>query len=324
MGRASLVLARAAGSTARTGVLHAHLATAWVHLDRGELVRTRQYLDRAADECGGNQEPWLVAVQRLVEARLLTAGGEPEAAIRLLARAASTEPPGLSPWLADQLLIASAEALLAAGEPQRALAMITPEPALAAVEAGVLTASARCDIGDMRGARAALASVVADLPCASLGCQVESWLLEARLAKDEGDAERAHLLVDRALRAAAAEELRRPFAGCSVWLRAFVDRDVLLRRTHRAFLASLPTAGSAVRRGRVEPESSAALIVDSLTEREVEVLDLLAQMCSTDEIADELYVSVNTVKTHLKGIFRKLCVSRRVDAVRRGRELGLC
>ena len=54
------------------------------------------------------------------------------------------------------------------------------------------------------------------------------------------------------------------------------------------------------------------------------MLELLAQMCSTDEIAAELFVSVNTVKTHLKGIFRKYAVKRRVDAVRRGRELGVC
>ena len=47
-------------------------------------------------------------------------------------------------------------------------------------------------------------------------------------------------------------------------------------------------------------------------------------MYSTEEIATALFVSANTVKTHLKGIFGKLGVNRRVDAVRRGRQLGLC
>ena len=55
---------------------------------------------------------------------------------------------------------------------------------------------------------------------------------------------------------------------------------------------------------------------------EGQVLDLLAQMYSTEEIAAALYVSANTVKTHLKGIFGKLCVNRRVDAVRRGGSSG--
>jgi LuxR family maltose regulon positive regulatory protein len=46
-------------------------------------------------------------------------------------------------------------------------------------------------------------------------------------------------------------------------------------------------------------------------------------MMSTEEIATDLFVSVNTVKTHLKSVFRKLAVSRRADAVRRARELRL-
>ena len=45
-------------------------------------------------------------------------------------------------------------------------------------------------------------------------------------------------------------------------------------------------------------------------------------MNSTEEIAEALFVSTNTVKTHLKGIFGKLGVNRRVDAVRHGRTLG--
>lgn len=49
----------------------------------------------------------------------------------------------------------------------------------------------------------------------------------------------------------------------------------------------------------------------------------LAQMMTTEEIADELYLSVNTVKTHLKSVYRKLAVSRRSAAVRRARELQI-
>ena len=66
------------------------------------------------------------------------------------------------------------------------------------------------------------------------------------------------------------------------------------------------------------------LVIETLTVREAQVLGLLADMCSTDEIARELFLSVNTVKTYVRGILRKFDVNRRVDAVRRGRELGLC
>ncbi|PNG22681.1 response regulator transcription factor, partial [Streptomyces cahuitamycinicus] len=62
------------------------------------------------------------------------------------------------------------------------------------------------------------------------------------------------------------------------------------------------------------------LVVDELSARERDVLRRLAEMRSTEEIATDLHVSVNTVKTHLKSIYRKLAVSRRGDAVRRARE----
>ncbi|WP_261560169.1 response regulator transcription factor, partial [Frankia tisae] len=62
---------------------------------------------------------------------------------------------------------------------------------------------------------------------------------------------------------------------------------------------------------------------DRLSDRELAVLSYLPTMLTTAEIAAELYVSVNTVKTHLKSIYRKLDVPRRRDAVHRARELHL-
>ncbi|WP_238439263.1 helix-turn-helix domain-containing protein, partial [Frankia nepalensis] len=62
---------------------------------------------------------------------------------------------------------------------------------------------------------------------------------------------------------------------------------------------------------------------DRLSDRELAVLSYLPTMLTTAEIAAELYVSVNTVKTHLKSIYRKLDVARRRDAVHRARALHL-
>ena len=62
---------------------------------------------------------------------------------------------------------------------------------------------------------------------------------------------------------------------------------------------------------------------DDLTERELAVLRLLPGQLSQREIADALYVSINTVKTHTKGVYRKLGVDTRDEAVRRARELGV-
>ncbi|QWT23882.1 LuxR C-terminal-related transcriptional regulator [Subtercola sp. PAMC28395] len=60
-----------------------------------------------------------------------------------------------------------------------------------------------------------------------------------------------------------------------------------------------------------------------LSERELHVLRLLATELSGPEIARELYVSLNTMRTHTKHIFVKLEVNSRAEAVRRGASLGL-
>lgn len=60
-----------------------------------------------------------------------------------------------------------------------------------------------------------------------------------------------------------------------------------------------------------------------LTQRELEILGLIAKGMSNREIGEALFVSENTVKTHSSRLFDKMQVNRRVQAVQRGRELGL-
>ncbi|MEZ4699726.1 MAG: helix-turn-helix transcriptional regulator [Rhodothermales bacterium] len=60
-----------------------------------------------------------------------------------------------------------------------------------------------------------------------------------------------------------------------------------------------------------------------LTPRELEVLELMAEGLSTREIAERVFVSENTVKTHTKRVFEKLGASRRTQAVQQGRALKL-
>lgn len=77
-----------------------------------------------------------------------------------------------------------------------------------------------------------------------------------------------------------------------------------------------------------EPSSSLEQIVpdpeqESLTQREKEILSLVAQGLSNREIADELCVSRYTVESHIKHIYRKLCVSKRTKAVSTARHLGI-
>ena len=69
-----------------------------------------------------------------------------------------------------------------------------------------------------------------------------------------------------------------------------------------------------------DPEKAKEL---GLTPRETEILTLIAEGLSNREIGERLFVSENTVKTHSSRVFSKLGVVRRVQAVQKGRELGL-
>ena len=66
-----------------------------------------------------------------------------------------------------------------------------------------------------------------------------------------------------------------------------------------------------------------ALLVDPLSDRELEVLHLMAQDLSYKEMANQIMVSLNTVRTHVKNIYSKLMVHKRSQAVAKARELNL-
>ena len=68
---------------------------------------------------------------------------------------------------------------------------------------------------------------------------------------------------------------------------------------------------------------AAPRLVDELSNRELDVLRLLRSELSGPEIAAELIVSLNTVRTHTKNIYAKLGVGNRREAIRRADELGI-
>ena len=94
-----------------------------------------------------------------------------------------------------------------------------------------------------------------------------------------------------------------------------------LRLTHKK-TAAAATAGEATI--PKPPMADEHLLQRSgLSKREHEVLLLMAQGCSNQEIADRLFLSLNTVKTHTSNLFVKLDVKRRTQAVQRAKEIGL-
>ena len=129
--------------------------------------------------------------------------------------------------------------------------------------------------------------------------------------------------MDRALRAARRGTTANTVGSAGPWLRS-LSREIPAIRSALGFLASIPEPTTpTVENGREDAAAYGAFLVP-LTTRETDVLKLLADFCSNEEIAADLVLSLNTVKTHMRSLFQKLAVTRRAHAVRRGRALGLC
>ena len=128
------------------------------------------------------------------------------------------------------------------------------------------------------------------------------------------------------MRLAEPERLRRPFLDTPLPLWRLLRAHPEL--THAAaWLKPTPPSIPAPRQGRpvpgAVPDRAAPPARDPLTDRELEVLGHVAAPLSNREVADVMFLSVNTVRTHIRAIFDKLEVTSRADAVRRARALQL-
>ena len=116
---------------------------------------------------------------------------------------------------------------------------------------------------------------------------------------------------------AEPEDLRQPFRDAGPPAAALIAQHRHVRAAHLDFTAQLLPETS------VQRPLSVLAATEHLTERELIVLRYLPTMLKAAEIADDLFVTVNTVKSHLRAIYRKLDVTTRRDAVERARKLNL-
>lgn len=153
-----------------------------------------------------------------------------------------------------------------------------------------------------------------------VGSTIEIRVLQAAAHHAHGNTPAALAALDDALRRAETEGHIRLFlhAGPDVTtlLRSFATRDDITPHTTRIMAALSPPTGAT-------RSTSSPALVDELSPRELDVLRLLRTELTGPEIAAELVVSLNTVRTHTKNIFSKLAVTNRRSAVRRADELGL-
>ncbi|WP_329569232.1 LuxR C-terminal-related transcriptional regulator [Kitasatospora sp. NBC_01266] len=346
-GRAAGLARQALAGATRCGLAPAaragigQLVLAAVAIDRDELPEARNALEQAAVSAAAQHEPTMTVGLAVVRSRLLLAEGDPAAALGALPSvdqmAVGRMPvaAAASPWAGDLVALAAAAAQLAGGDPGSAVRLLEqrgaggPQCAIA-VAIAVATAQAQLAAGDSQAALRILDSLsgggpgtAGHGPAPGPAGAVLVLLAKAQLADTLGDEAAAYRLLVRALATARPEQLRRPFQQAGPWLRRVLRRRPALAHAHdwlpTELLAELPKP----EQGPGPGQAAEALPVEPLSDREHDVLERAAQLMSTGEIAADLCLSVNTVKTHLKSINRKLAASRRGEAVRRARQLHL-
>jgi LuxR family maltose regulon positive regulatory protein len=145
-------------------------------------------------------------------------------------------------------------------------------------------------------------------------------ILRARAERVLGRDAGALASLEQALHLAAPAGYLRPFLDDGP---AVLDLLPRVRQAAPAFVDQVLNAFSGGQRTPPPAAPPSSVLVEPLSERELEVLGLVAQGLSNREIAGRLFITVGTVKTHVHNIHGKLGVQRRTEAAARARELGL-
>ena len=285
----------------------AWLSLAIVHLQRGDVSAARRALDEATLVLERRPDALLEVCRTLATARLLGENGEAAPARLVLGEARRMlenlpEVRFLSTWC----LLVQSELELTGGRPADVLVLLDPATdAGALAPASVLRGRALLQEGRAEEALAEVEPLIAGGRPGVAG--IEAWVVTA-LAQEALRQDGAALTaLTRGLQAAEAEGWVRPF------LREGSRLTPLLERYRTVVLTPSPLVDRLL-----APSSGLTGRNVSLTDRELAVLQLLPSMMSNEQIARELFVSVNTVKVHLKSLYRKLGVSSRREAVMAG------
>ncbi|KQW52558.1 hypothetical protein ASC77_24620 [Nocardioides sp. Root1257] len=301
--------ARQAAEIANMSILRAEATTAEgiAHRELGDMVDAMPHLLEAAEDCL-EPTPHCVLLARLQLVGVRIDEGDLVSAARFFGQAAElvdTEltGPGARTWLAAT----GAQLALAAGDVEQArgwAAQVVDPFWSPATSARVLLAS------EERGPAYDV------LKAAEPRCLRHQVLLDLMLFRADAAPEEAERHLLEAVRIAAGHGLVQTVASEGAEIVDAVER--LAWRAPTSWLDRLRRA--AVPGGQA-PERVEQFPIEQLTERELEVLRMLPSRLTLREIADELYISINTLKFHLKVIYRKLGCTSRAEAAETARSL---
>jgi LuxR family maltose regulon positive regulatory protein len=314
------------------GVADMHTGVGEVRYRRNDLAGAATALEdslRLGDDLGFPRHPYLV---RLLQARLLQADGDVDGAVRAFdaaeARYVADFSPNVRPIPALRAAVQVAHGRLADARQWAAATHIElDEPATYIREHELLT-FARLLVAEARaggnGASLERANALLDrlLAAAEAGARngsvLEVLVVQALARHAAGNTEGALQSLDRAVALAEPERHVRVFLdegpGMTPLLRVAAKRSGASAFAGDLLRAALPGRGRS---------AAPSVLVEPLSERELEVLRLLRSELTGPEMANELVVSLNTLRTHTKNVYAKLGVTSRMAALRRAEELGL-
>jgi len=302
----------------------AYLALGVAMVTQGRLEEAEQALSQAERTVRAEVEPAAGMRLRYGRGMLEFVSGRHDAALNAFQaaeRLASSlvTPHTLAPRLRSHLL----QTLVRTGETQRV------EQALADLDGAergrgeirLAEASLRLAQDDPTAAVTVLAPVIDGsvvMPNAHLW-EVQAFLLQAIAGDALGDAGAARRALEQALDRAAPEGLLFPFLYDPE--PGLLDRHRRGGTAHAGLIAEILNVLAGQKPG--SPPAGPQHLREPLSHAEARVLRYLPTKLSVPEIAGELYLSVNTVKTHMRHLYDKLGVHRRHEAVEQARALGL-
>lgn len=319
----AVALAARRGWSERAPSAAAWCALAVAGFHRNATEDADRALVAAHNTAAWTSDPALHALLAMTDARLALRRGDLDRARATLASTRDAARGPLPVRLSVELAGLRAEALLAAGRPgdaQRAIAT-APVPGRWA-ELELVRARIAIAADDPRVAVRTLRSAIhEDVPAASPSTAIAMRALGANAEHRCGSDAAALELTEEALALAEPQQDLAPFLTAGAATRELLTRRIRAGTAHRALAGELGEL--------LDPRASRtggqrnAMALERLSEREEMVLRYLPTTLSKAEIASEMLVSVNTVKTHMKNIYRKLDVTERAQAVRRARTLHL-
>ncbi|WP_328473443.1 LuxR C-terminal-related transcriptional regulator [Actinoplanes sp. NBC_00393] len=258
----------------------AHLTLALAAVERDHLAEAQALLHNARRSEAEPPEATFAVVSLLVRAHLAIAAGDHPAATAALRQAREEVVPSLrAPLVVRWLDAVEAEIDLLADQPVRVVQRLGKVARPSSHEMVVL-GRARLALGDQDGGEDLLYRAAAGADRISA---VTALIALALAAEKRGDTARSEAAAAEAVALAEPEGVHRPFRALGAGH---------LRK----------------------PEPQQALL-EPLSERELEVLQFLPSVLTAHEIAEALGVSINTVRAHLRSIYRKLGATRRREAV---------